>query len=230
MEIARITLHTPTDMARPRSVHASLRSLKVAVISPDPALQDGEDDADHQRQAQRCAVLVQGLLDAGYEVVAVLPASPDLDERIAAAAPDLVIVDAESGVRDLLEHVVLVSRDTPRPIVLFTDDDDTATAQLAIAAGVTAYIVDGLKPSRVKPVIEVALARFEREQGLRAELSEARLQLSERKLVERAKGIVMQRQGCSEEEAFSRMRKLAMEKGLKLSEVAQRILDTVGLI
>ncbi len=204
------------------------RSLKVAVISPDPAL--GEGDADHQRQAQRCAALVQGLLDAGDEVVAVLPASPDLDERIAAAAPDLIIVDAESGVRDLLEHVVLASRDTPRPIVLFTNDDDTVTAQLAIAAGVTAYIVDGLKPNRVKPVIEVALARFEREQGLRAELSEARLQLSERKLVERAKGIVMQRQGCSEEQAFGRMRKLAMERGLKLAEVAQRILDAAGLI
>ncbi len=204
------------------------RSLKVAVISPDPALGDG--DADHRHQAQRCAVLVHGLQDAGYEVVAVLPASPDLDERIVAAAPDLIIVDAESGVRDLLEHVVLASRDTPRPIVLFTDDDDTATAQLAIAAGVTAYIVDGLKPSRVKPVIEVALARFEREQGLRTELNEARLQLSERKLVERAKGIVMRRLGCSEEEAFGRMRKLAMEKGLKLAEVAQRILDTAGLI
>ena len=190
----------------------------------------GEDAADHRRQAERCAALVQGLRDAGYEVAAVLPASPDLDERIARAKPDLVIVDAESGVRDLLEHVVLASRDTPRPIVLFTDDDDTETAQLAIAAGVTAYIVDGLKPSRVKPVIEVALARFEREQGLRAELSEARTQLSERKLIERAKGIVMQRQGCSEDDAFSRMRRLAMEKGLKLSEVAQRILDTAGLI
>lgn len=190
----------------------------------------GEDAADHRRQAERCAALVQGLRDAGYEVAAVLPASPDLDERIARAKPDLVIVDAESGVRDLLEHVVLASRDTPRPIVLFTDDDDTETAQLAIAAGVTAYIVDGLKPSRVKPVIEVALARFEREQGLRAELSEARTQLSERKLIERAKGIVMQRQGCSEDDAFSRMRRLAMEKGLRLSEVAQRILDTAGLI
>ncbi len=175
-------------------------------------------------------MLEKALLDAGYEVVAVLPAKPDLDDRIAALKPDLVIVDAESGVRDLLEHVVLASRDTPRPIVLFTDDDDTETAQLAITAGVTAYIVDGLKPNRVKPVIEVALARFEREQGLRAELSEERTQLTERKLIERAKGIVMQRQGCTEEEAFSRMRKLAMEKGLKLSEVAQRILDTVGLI
>ena len=214
-------------MARPPS---SARSLTVAVISPDPVMAQGEDAADHRRQAERCAALVQGLRDAGYEVAAVLPASPDLDERIARAKPDLVIVDAESGVRDLLEHVVLASRDTPRPIVLFTDDDDTETAQLAIAAGVTAYIVDGLKPSRVKPVIEVALARFEREQGLRAELSEARTQLSERKLIERAKGIVMQRQGCSEDDAFSRMRRLAMEKGLKLSEVAQRILDTAGLI
>ena len=207
-----------------------LSTLTVAVISPDPALATENDQANHERQAGRCAMLEKALLDAGYEVVAVLPAKPDLDDRIAALKPDLVIVDAESGVRDLLEHVVLASRDTPRPIVLFTDDDDTETAQLAITAGVTAYIVDGLKPNRVKPVIEVALARFEREQGLRAELSEARTQLTERKLIERAKGIVMQRQGCTEEEAFSRMRKLAMEKGLKLSEVAQRILDTVGLI
>jgi len=215
-------------MARPRST--SLRALKVAVISPDPALAQGEYAADHARQAQRSAALVHALLDAGYEVVAVLSATPDLDDRIAQARPDLVIVDAESGVRDLLEHVVLASRDTPRPIVLFTDDDDTETAQLAISAGVTAYIVDGLKPSRVKPVIEVALARFQREQSLRAELDNARTQLSERKLIERAKGIVMQRQGCSEDEAFGRMRKLAMEKGLKLAEVAQRILDTASLI
>ncbi|OIQ90273.1 putative transcriptional regulatory protein pdtaR [mine drainage metagenome] len=215
-------------MARPRPT--SLRALKVAVISPDPALAQDEHAADHARQTQRSAALVQALLDAGYEVVAVLPATPDLDDRIAQARPDLVIVDAESGVRDLLEHVVLASRDTPRPIVLFTDDDDTETAQLAISAGVTAYIVDGLKPSRVKPVIEVALARFQREQGLRAELDDARTQLSERKLIERAKGIVMQRQGCSEDEAFGRMRKLAMEKGLKLAEVAQRILDTASLI
>ncbi|OYV40786.1 MAG: response regulator [Thiomonas sp. 20-64-5] len=208
----------------------SQRTLTVALISPDPALAMEEDGASLQHQVQRCALLEQALLDAGYAVVAVLPATPNLDERIAALRPDLVIVDAESGVRDLLEHVVLASRDTPRPIVLFTNDDDTETAQLAITAGVTAYIVDGLKYSRVKPVIEVALARFEREQSLRAELDAARSQLVERKLVERAKGIVMQRQNCTEEEAFHRMRKLAMEKGLKLSEVAQRILDTVGLI
>ena len=208
----------------------SQRTLAVAIISPDPALALEEDTLGHARQAQRCAVLEQALRDAGYAVVAVLPASPDLDDRIAALKPDLVIVDAESGVRDLLEHVVLASRDTPRPIVLFTDDDETETAQLAITAGVTAYIVDGLKPSRVKPVIEVALARFEREQGLRAELDAARAQLSERKLVERAKGIVMQRLNCAEDEAYARMRKQAMEKGLRLADVAQRILDTVGLI
>ncbi len=206
------------------------RTLTVVLISPDPALANDEDGATLQRHAQRCALLDQALRDAGYSVVAVVPATPTLDERIAALEPDLVIVDAESGVRDLLEHVVLASRDTPRPIVLFTDEDDTETAQLAITAGVTAYIVDGLKPSRVKPVIEVALARFEREQTLRAELDAARTQLTERKLVERAKGIVMQRQNCTEEEAFSRMRKLAMEKGLKLSDLAQRILDTIGLI
>ena len=189
------------DMSRPPLPQ---RALTVAVISPDPALAMEEGTASDSRQTQRCALLEQALPDAGYAVAAVLPATPTLDERIAALKPDLVIVDAESGARDLLEHVVLASRDTPRPIVLFTDDDDTETAQLAITAGVTAYIVDGLKPSRVKPVIEVALARFEREQGLRAELDAARTQLTERKLVERAKAIVMQRQNCTEEEAFQK--------------------------
>ena len=206
------------------------RKPTVAVVTPDPALAFGDDAAEIRGQTARAAALVQGLQDAGYELVALLPAGPNLDARIAELQPDLLIVEAESGVRDLLEHVVFVSRDTPRPIVLFTDDDGSETARLAIAAGVTAYIVDGLRPNRVKPVIEVALARFAREQSLRAELDDARQQLTDRKIIERAKGIVMQRLRIGEDEAFARMRKQAMEKGLKLVEVAQRILDTVDLL
>lgn len=195
----------------------------------DPAREAGSDPAPAGRMA-RGAVLVQGLQDAGYEVIALLPADADLDARVVDLQPDLLIVDAESGVRDLLEHVVLATRDTPRPIVLFTDDDDAETAHLAVDAGVAAYIVDGLKPSRVKPVIEVALARFAREQELRAQLDEARQQLSERKMIERAKGLVMKRLQIGEEEAYSRMRRQAMEKGLKLGEIAQRILDAAELL
>ncbi|MDE2477474.1 MAG: ANTAR domain-containing protein, partial [Betaproteobacteria bacterium] len=119
---------------------------------------------------------------------------------------------------------------SPRPIVLFTDDDDVETARMAVAAGVTAYIVDGLRPGRVRPVIEVALARFAREQGLRAQLDDARRQLVERKTVERAKGLLMKRLRVDEDEAFARLRRLAMEKGLKLAEIAQRLLDAAELL
>ncbi len=205
------------------------RKPTVAVVMHDPARAVGGDLRAVGCMA-RGAVLVQGLQDAGYEVIALLPLDADLDARVVDLQPDLLIVDAESCVRDLLEHVVLATRDTPRPIVLFTDDGDAETARMAVDAGIAAYVVDGLKPSRVKPVIEVALARFARERALRAQLDEARQQLSERKTIERAKGVVMKRLHIGEEEAYSRMRRQAMEKGLKLGEIAQRILDAADLL
>ena len=205
------------------------RKPTVAVVTPDPLLADGGDPATGGQTA-RGAALTQGLRDAGYQVVALLPAGADLDARIAELQPDLLIVDAESAARDMLEHVVLATRDTPRPIVLFTDDDDADTAHMAIDAGISAYIVDGLKPNRVKPVIEVAMARFAREQGLRAQIQEARQQLVDRKTIERAKGLMMSRLRIGEDEAFARMRRHAMEKGLKLADVAQRILDAADLL
>lgn len=212
-------------MSTPRS---DARRPTVAVVTPDPELVAG--DPGSRAQAARGNALAQGLAQAGYELVALLPAGADLEARIAELRPDLLIVEAESGVRDLLEHIVFVTRDSPRPIVLFTDDDDVETARMAVAAGVTAYIVDGLRPGRVRPVIEVALARFAREQGLRAQLDDARRQLVERKTVERAKGLLMKRLQVDEDEAFSRLRRLAMEKGLKLADVAQRILDAAELL
>lgn len=217
------------DGAMP-SAPADFRRLTVAVVTPDPSLVFGDEAAEVHGQGARAAALVQGLRDAGCELVALLPAGPDVDARIVALQPDVLIVEAESGVRDLLEHVVFVSRETPRPIVMFTDDNDPETARMAIAAGVTAYIVDGLKAARVKLVIDVALARFAREQDLRAELDKARKELSERKIIDRAKGIVMQRLRIGEDEAFARMRRQAMEKGLRLADIARRILDAADLI
>jgi two-component system, response regulator / RNA-binding antiterminator len=212
-------------MSTPRS---DARRPTVAVVTPDPELVAYDPGA--RAQTARGSALAQGLAQAGYELVALLPAGADLEARIAELRPDLLIVEAESGVRDLLEHIVFVTRDTPRPIVLFTDDDDVETARMAVAAGVTAYIVDGLRPGRVRPVIEVALARFAREQGLRAQLDDARRQLVERKTVERAKGLLMKRLRVDEDEAFARLRRLAMEKGLKLAEIAQRLLDAAELL
>jgi response regulator NasT len=160
----------------------------------------------------------------------VLPADAFLPDRLAQIAPDMIIVDAESQARDTLEHVVMATRDARRPIVLFTDDADTSHVGDAIAAGVTAYVVAGLAPERVKPVLEVALARFEHEESLRRELADARTQLSDRKTIDRAKGILMSRHALSEDQAYARLRKTAMDKGLKVADVAQRIVDVADLL
>jgi response regulator NasT len=181
-------------------------------------------------EAERSRTIRIGLLESGYNIVAVLPADVFLPDRLTQIAPDMIIVDAESQARDTLEHVVVATRDARRPIVLFTNDGDTTHVRDAIAAGVTAYVVDGLAPERVRPVLEVALARFQHEESLRRELADARSQLSERKTVDRAKGYLMKSHGLSESDAYARLRKTAMDKGLKISEVAQRILDVADLL
>jgi len=202
--------------------------LRIVIVAPE--LGDAQSDADAEREAERSRSLRIGLLQNGYNIVAVLPADVFLPDRLAQISPDMIIVDAESEARDTLEHVVMATRDARRPIVLFTNDDDTTHVRDAIAAGVTAYVVAGLAAERVKPVLEVALARFQHEEALRRELTDARSQLSDRKTIDRAKGILMSRQSLSEEQAYARLRKTAMDKGLKLADVAQRILDVADLL
>jgi response regulator NasT len=202
--------------------------LRIVVIISDPALAEG--DAQAQAQAERSRLLRIGLLEAGYNLVATLPADAFLTERLAQLQADLVIVDAESDARDALEHVVMATRDERRPIVMFTNDEDTSHVSEAVAAGVTAYIVDGLAPERIRPILTVAMARFRHQEALLAELDNARGELQERKLIERAKGLLMQRQGLSEAEAYARLRKAAMNKGVKLTEIAQQMLDMAELL
>jgi response regulator NasT len=113
---------------------------------------------------------------------------------------------------------------------MFTNDDDTTHVKDAVAAGVSAYVVAGLAPERIRPILDVAMARFQHEQALRRELADARSQLQERKAIDRAKGLLMQRQGLSEQEAYEKLRKTAMDRGLKLGDVAQRILDVADLL
>lgn len=199
-------------------------TLRIVVVAPDLAVSE-LDDEHALLQAERSRALRIGLLENGYNLVATLPADVFLSERLAQLQPDLIIVDAESEARDALEHVVLATRAARRPIVMFTNDEDTSHVPDAVAAGVTAYIVAGLAPQRIRPILEVAMARFAHEQALRAELAQARNALSERKTIDRAKGLLMQRQGLSEPQAYDKLRKLAMDKGLKLGEVAQRVLD-----
>ncbi len=202
--------------------HAMEESLRIVIIAPTAdTLESCPMDCSRN--------LHMALLENGLQPLAVLPADPFLSERLAQLRADLVVVDAESDARDALEHVVLATRDAPRPIVMFTNDSDPTTARAAVAAGVSAYVVAGLSPQRIRPVFDLALARFAHEQALRTDLQHAKTQLQDRKLIDRAKGILMQRQALTEEQAFQRMRKTAMDKGLKLRDVAQRILDAAEL-
>ncbi|MDE2594218.1 MAG: ANTAR domain-containing protein [Burkholderiales bacterium] len=203
-------------------------SLKVVIVLP--VTLSLELDDDEVAEVERTRILRLALLEAGYNVVATLPGDAFLPDRIAQIQPDMIVVDAESQGRDILEHVVIATRDERRPIVLFSAEEDTSHVRRAIAAGVSAYVVAGLPSESIKPVIEVALARFEHEEKLRAELADARTQLEDRKVIDRAKGLLMTRQGLSEPEAYARLRKAAMDKGIKLSEVAQRLIDAADLL
>jgi two-component system, response regulator / RNA-binding antiterminator len=205
------------------------QSLRIVVIAPDSLYAD-ESDSDAIEQAERSRLLRISLLENGYNIVAVLPTDTFLGERINQLQPDMIVVDAESAARDALEHVVMATRDARRPIVLFTNDEDTTHVKDAVAAGVSAYIVAGLAPERIRPILDVAMARFQHEQELRRELADAKSQLQERKVIDRAKGLLMKRQGLSEQDAYEKLRKTAMDRGLKLGEVAQRMLDVADLL
>ncbi len=205
------------------------QSLRIVVIAPDTLTPDTDDDHAVE-QAARSRLLRISLLENGYNVIAVLPTDTFLGERIAQLQPDMIVVDAESAARDALEHVVMATRDEPRPIVMFTNDDDTAHVKYAVAAGVSAYIVAGLASERIRPILDVAMARFAHEQELRRELADARSELQDRKVIDRAKGLLMKRQSLSEQQAYDKLRKTAMDRGLKLADVAQRLLDAADLL
>jgi response regulator NasT len=205
------------------------RKLRIVVVNT-VVPPDDEGDATLAAQARRGADLRIGLLESGYDIVASLPADFFLPERIAQLQPDMIIVDSESDARDVLEHIVIATRDARRPIVLFTDDSSTSSMDAAMEAGVSAYIVAGLQPARIKPVLDVALARFKREQVLLDELSETRQKLLDRKVIERAKGLLMRRGDLTEEQAHARLRAMAMNKNLKLADIAQRIVDVEDLL
>jgi response regulator NasT len=204
-------------------------ALRIVVVAPDLDVQDTGDD-HAVSQAERSRALRIGLLESGFNLIATLPADVFLADRISQLQPDLIIVDAESEARDALEHVVFATRDERRPIVLFTDDNDTTHVRDAVAVGVSAYIVDGLSSTRIRPILDVAMARFEYEERLRDERDDARNALQERTVVDRAKALLMERQGLSEKDAFTKLQKIAMDKGLKMVDVAQRTLDMADLL
>jgi two-component system, response regulator / RNA-binding antiterminator len=181
-------------------------------------------------ERQRSALVRDSLIGGGFEVVAVLATGADLPRRLAELGADVIIVDIDSPDRDILEDMRRVTFDYGRPVVMFAQDGKAETIRAAVEAGVSAYVVDGLQPERVKTVVDVAIAQFKQFQELRSELSKARTSLAERKLVEKAKGILMKRRGCDEDEAYRLMRRMAMDQKLRLADIANRIIEAAQLL
>jgi response regulator NasT len=166
----------------------------------------------------------------GHDIVAEIADPRRLYEEVLHYSPDAIIIDTESPSRDTLEHLCLVTESCPRPIVIFTRDAKRESIREAVRAGVTAYIVDGLAAERIEPIIETAMARFEAFQSIQAELAQTRSKLSERKLIDRAKGILMQEKKISEEEAYHLLRKLAMARSAPLGTVAEQVITFAKLL
>ena len=180
--------------------------------------------------ADRAEMLRAALVLAGYEVTASLSSPLALLKTIERLEPDVIVIDTDSPSRDVLEHLVMVSRHTPRPVVMFASDGTPETIRAVTRAGVSAYVVDGLDESRIRTIVEVAVARFEEVQDLRGQLAEANLRLTDRKLIERAKGMLMKSRNLDEEAAYAALRKAAMDRNVKLAEIAQRIVDAADLL
>ena len=180
-------------------------------------------------EPERAALVREALERDGYQVISQRSTAVGLMAAVARDAPDVVIIDMDSPDRDTLENMSVLSQHAPRPIVFFASaGGDSQTIQAAVRAGVSAYVVDGLQPNRVRAVVDVAIARFQEYQALRDQLLETRTALDERKLIEKAKGLVMKHQGCDEEEAFRTLRKLAMDRSEKLSAVARYVIGALG--
>ena len=191
-----------------------LSPLRVMLVDNDP---------------ERRALVAAALAGSGLSVVAELATAGSLLQAVSSCTPDVVIVDLESPDRDILEHMRCLSRDNPHPVVMFASDSDSDTIREAIEAGVSAYVVDGLSPGRVRAVVEVAIARFRQYASLQSELAAARTSLAQRKLIDRAKGILMTRGGRSENDAYHALRKLAMDQNKTIAEIAQGVIDTAEL-
>lgn len=179
---------------------------------------------------ERIRMLEQALVAEGHAVVAQLGTKADLPAAVAKYQPEVILIDVDAPGRDTLESLVQLNRERPRPIVLFAERSDADTTRRAVAAGVSAYVVDGLHPSRINSVLELAIARFEQHQSMRSELDRARLRLSDSRDIEKAKGLLMKRRGIDEDTAFGLLRRMAMERQQRIGEVARVVLTAADVL
>lgn len=178
----------------------------------------------------RAAIIEEGLRDAGYANVTVVRDMQNLQQRIVNSDPDVIFIDLENPNRDVLEQMFQVSRSVRRPVAMFVDQSDSATIEAAIDAGVSAYIVDGLKKERVQAILHMTISRFNSFNKLREELDRTKQALHERKLIDRAKGIIMKERGLDEEAAYGLLRRAAMNENLRLAEIAQSVVTAAQLL
>lgn len=190
-------------------------SMRLMLVDDDPARRD---------------TLVEPLRALGHEIVAQLPAGADLPAAIERERPDVILIDVDAPSRDTLESLSQAHRRNPRPIVLFAQHSDADTIRRAVEAGVTSYVVDGLSPNRLQPILDMAIARFNAFDTLQRELREARTKLADRRDVEKAKGVLMKRRGLDEDAAYQALRRMAMDRGLKLGEAARALIVAAELL
>jgi response regulator NasT len=179
---------------------------------------------------RRAADMQRELAAHGHLVVGIVDAAPLIHDCVLRLTPDVVIVDSESPSRDTLEHLAAISKAHPRPVVVFAERDDAEPLQQALRAGVSAYVIAGLQPQRLLPVLKVAIARFEQERALRAQLESAETALADRRTIDRAKGLLMDKLALSEAQAHAHLRKLAMDRGCKLGTAAAQVLAAARLL
>lgn len=178
----------------------------------------------------RASIIEDGLRETGYENVTVMTDIQGIARQIELAEPDIIVVDLENPNRDTLEAFFQLSRSVRKPIAMFVDRSDEASIVASVEAGVSAYVVDGLRKERIRPILEMAISRFNAFARLTRELEEAKGELADRKIIERAKGILMKSKGLSEEQAYQLLRKTAMSQNLKVAEIAQSLVTAAGLL
>ncbi len=178
----------------------------------------------------RASIIEEGLREAGHSHVAVLHDVNEVARTIETVVPDVIVIDLENPKRDTLEHFFSLSRAVKRPIAMFVDRSDGLSIEKAVEAGVSAYIVDGLRKERVKPILDMAVSRFNAFARLTRELEQARSELEDRKLIDQAKGILMKTRGLSEADAYALLRSTAMNKNRKIVEIAQSLVTAADLL
>lgn len=176
------------------------------------------------------AQLHAALIAAGYLVIAQAQGATELLQLVESQAPDIIIIDTESPSRDTLEQLALMGHAAPRPVVMFAEQGELAAIQAAVSAGVTAYVVDQVAATRLPPIIDMARVKFEEDARLKQRLAQMEAQLADRKLIERAKGILMQRRGLSEAQAYALLRSEAMQCGLKLADLSRQLINASKLL